>query len=241
MEHLIAFQAYASIDEANEVAEKLNQEGITTEVITKAPRFAPVIIGNDYSDGYILKIPAADFSKANTLLYSDTPIDASLIDPGHPLHSLRNDELKDVLAKPDEWGAENYRVALSLLHHRGVSVSRQSLGQLKEERINELAERKKFNPSLIFIGYFAAAIPCFMNAAKFYKVPGPIFEGDHWQAAVFLGLIIGLVIVGARNTLPDGRRIPVYDNATLKHGIAILALNILSWVANALIFIQFFV
>lgn len=241
MSQLIAFQTYSSIEEANEVAEKLNQEGITTEIITKAPRFAPVIIGSDYSDGYILKIPDADFSKANTLLYSNIPLDASLIDPSHPLHSLSNEELKDVLAKPDEWGADNYRVALSLLSHRGVSISTQSIGQLKDKRMSELAQRKKFDPSLLAIGYFAATIPCFMNAARYYKVPSPIFKGDHWQVAVFLWLVIGMVIVGAKTTLPDGRRVPVYDNTTLKHGIAILTLNILSWAINALIFIQFFV
>ncbi len=41
MSQLIAFQTYSSIEEANEVAEKLNQEGITTEIITKAPPVRP--------------------------------------------------------------------------------------------------------------------------------------------------------------------------------------------------------
>ena len=227
IDHLISFQTFATVDEAIAIAEKLQQDGIRTEVVKAAPQFSAVIIGSSYSDSYILKIPAADFSKANKILYSYTPVDISLIDANHPLHAMTNGELREVLAKPDEWGADNYSVALALLNSRGVSMSSGILNKLKDERITVLAERKAMNPTIIFLGYFMSCYPAMLYISTKLGYHALFLLGAFGIFSDFLlvlGIILGFVIIGSKITLPDGSRIPTYNKTSRYHAIVILTI-----------------
>ena len=60
------------------------------------------------------------------------------------------------------------------------------------------------------------------------KLLDPIFPG-------LFGVLIGAVIIVSKTTLPDGRRISTFDNRTIRHGLAILGMNMLAWFINGLL------
>ena len=231
MEKLITFQTYASIEEANEVAERLQQQRIVTEVVKIAPKFPDVILGSNYDDNYLLKIPASNFTKAYGILYSSIPIDATLVDDDHPLCSMGNDELRDVIAKPDEWGADNYRVALALLNDRGITITDGQFDQFKEERTRLLAQKKSLHPALIFLGYFMGFLPFTIYGMYVAGISSVGFAGFFWDFLWALGIIIGFVTVGSKTTLPDGTRIHTYNKTTIMHGKAIIVVYLISMIA----------
>ena len=247
MEELLAYQTFSLKSEAVEIAEKLRGAGIIAEVVEKATGLGGVFVGSNYADGYILRIASADFPKANSILYNRNEITAEAIDPHHPLNAMSDAELKDIVAKPDEWGADNYKIAVALLKNRNITISEKELTEMQEDRIAALSERKHMNPALLFIGYFTALSPVIANLFGtqdsnwvnrihdnngLYNIPAVYFV---WYFPGAAGLLLGFLIIGSKTTLPDGRRILTYDKATIKHGINISVLNILSWLVNILV------
>ncbi len=247
MDELLAYQTFSLKSEATEVAEKLRKAGIVTEIAEKATGLGGVFVGSNYEDGYILRIAATDFPTANALLYAHTEIDVANIDPDHPLNAMSIDELKDIVAKPDEWGADNFNTAMALLKGRNITISGRTIAKMQEKRIAVLSEKKRLNPWIIFIGYSTALSPVIANIygrhdyhalsdiqgiSGLSDIPASYFV---WYFPGIAGLFLGLFILAAKTTLPDGRRIMTYDNATIKQGIIITILNILSWLVNIFI------
>jgi hypothetical protein len=114
---LITYQTFSVLDDAMLVAATLHQNGILTEVSKKSPKLDSVFIGTDYVDEYDLKIPADKFGEANAILLKNAQ--EGEVSADHPLHSMDNEELKAIVAAPDEWGADNYIVATQLLKKKG--------------------------------------------------------------------------------------------------------------------------
>jgi len=231
MQELIAYQTFASAAEADEVAAQLINAGIPAEVAKKAQPLDVVIAGDDYSDGYIIRIPPACFEQANDLLYVKE-LDVSTIDAAHPLCALTNDELKEVIARPDEWGMDNYSIAMALLKSRGMIMSDKLLAEIKQDRIEELSVRRPASGWLLLTGYLSALAPLARNYMYGHDRISPSVGYIIWFFPGFAGLFISGLLLQAKITLPNGTRIPAYNDAVLRQAMIILALNILSWVVN---------
>ncbi len=195
-----------------------------------------MLIGNDYGDKIILKIAGSDFIAANDVLYN-TPIRLADVPAEHPLIAMPSAELLDILSKPDEWGAYNYRIAKELLAERGIAIAESKLKRLAEERTAILSERKKISPVLIAAGYASSLV----NMGRMFFYVGfaagglganNVMSEAIWYFPGFFGLVLGGIIVGVKNTLPNGDRTPVYTAGTIKHGVAMFALNALAWLVN---------
>ena len=237
MQELIGYRKFPTAVDAEIVAEQLRVHGITCYVIKLQAKLAAIYIGTEYTEPFELQIPQERFRQANQILFSEAAANMQEVDPHHPLLALNDDELRSVISKPDEWGPENYAVALALLKNRGVSISEAQLGQMQEQRINTLSERKPMPGYVLFIGYACVFMPFWLNGLHYYHNAKML---PVWYFPGFFGMIIGAVIISAKTTLPDGRRISTFDNSTVRHGIAILGMNILAWIINAL-FLAFIV
>ncbi len=237
MPELLTFQTFAGIDEAREAAEILEKNGIVTLIAERNGRqLDAVLIGNDYGDKITLKIAGSDFTAANDLLYN-APINLADVPANHPVLALPSADLLDILSKPDEWGAYNYRIAKTLLAERGIVIADTKLKKLAEERTAILAERKTLSPLLLAAGYASSLIN--LGRLFFYVgfAAGATGATDTMSEAVwyfpgFFGLVLGGVVVTAKNTLPNGERTPVYTAGTIKHGMAMFGLNALAWLVN---------
>lgn len=231
MKELIVFQSFEMEEDATELAAMLEEEGITAEVAKLPRRMDAVLIGNDYTNNYVVKIAGSDFERANEVLYGKEtgPI---AVDAGHPLQAMSNEELRAVAGSPDEWGPDNYQVALALLEQRGEPMTDALLKELQQKRIGTLAEKKKISSLLVFLGYLTALLPAARNIPH-------IAEGSNslsvWFFPGALGLLIGMSVIVARTTLPNGQRVLTYDAASIKQGMWIVGVNIVSWVVNFLV------
>ena len=149
------------------------------------------------------------------------------------LLSFSEEELMDVIAKPDEWGFYNYNIATALLKKKGVTVSAEQKEVFEKERLAELGKQKSLSLFWIGVGY---AIPLInvIYAVIYYDTY--IANNLRWLFTGVAGLIIGFILVYSKRTLPNGTRIPVYIDKDRKHGPILLKVNAIFWIANGAIF-----
>lgn len=226
MSDFLTFQEFDTYEDAVELGNKLEELGIPTQIEQNKPLLDQNFIGKQYNNYILLKIPGEYFERAHKMLIETTKVNLADVDKNYMLFSLSTKELMDVLAKPDEWGAYNYNVALAILKQRGESPDEQKTETLQQENIFKLYKRRKLPDHWLVFGYgfsLIGVIASAMNAwttllilYQFYLLPG------------ILGIILGLIINRTKKTLPNGEHIYAYDDKARKHGFYMLWLGILS-------------
>lgn len=205
MKQFLTFRRLQSLDEAPLITAVLEQHSIPFEVVTEEDLGLPQhFIGQRFDAAALIKIPADYFAKANNLLQQAVTADIDIIEPDYHLLSFTEEELRDILRNPDEWGDYDYALAVQLLRKRGIEYSDKELAQLKQERLAELAVPEPGKPVWIVLGYMLA-----------------ILGG-------LLGVAIGYQFMRGKKTLPDGRRIYVFTKETRDHGITIFAIGLIT-------------
>lgn len=200
----LTFQKFNDAGLATTVAEKLKEQHIEFELANEQPNFDPSYAFNAVEPTIHLKIQAADFSKAHTVLEEYYQNQLQDVDPDYYLLSFSNQELQEIIEKPDEWGHFDYALAKKLLAERGISITPAKAEQLKKERLHELAKPETTGIYWIYAGYLFA-----------------ILGGA-------LGLLLGYIIAYFKKTLPNGDRVFVYLPSERAHGKRILIISIIS-------------
>jgi len=224
MNNLLTFRDYGTKDEADEVAAKFEAHSIPVKV--ERGLLDAVIIGKDFHNKFKVRIPAADFERAQKILIDETQVDINIVAKNYMLLSFTNDELLDVVAKPDEWGEYNYNLAKALLQQRGVTVNEQQEQALKQKYVAQISEQRSLDGGWMILGYvfpLLAMIACILNNRvivgfifSFYALPG------------ILGIILGLVVTTTKKTLPDGAQILSFNKRTRAHGYAMIILGVVA-------------
>jgi hypothetical protein len=210
------FQKFNDPQLARTIANQLAELGIRSQIVDENPNFNPSFVTNVVEPTIHLKLQAQDFGQAHQALEEYYEQHFNDIDPDYYLLSFTNQELRDILAKPDEWGHFDYALAKQLLAERGQTITADEAKELKQQRIRELSRPERTHKGWIVLGYISA-----------------IFGG-------FFGLIIGYVLAYTKKTLPDGRTVPVYPHRARHHGKRIFFIAIagtLFWVIYRLLHI----
>lgn len=140
----------------------------------------------------VVKIPIPSFEIANALTESDAKF--ITIPKNHYLASFTDRELMDVIKNPDEWGMNNYNIALKIMEGRGKKFSQEELAGLKNERMTVLSKPTKVEPAWIYAAFSSA-------------VAGGMF-------AIFFGRML----YTSTKLLPNGKRVYLYDAESRKNG-----------------------
>jgi hypothetical protein len=160
------------------------------------------LYGKDSSmNNYSVKIKPEDFDRANSILQNLSEQSLTSIDQDHYLFAFSDDELLDILAKPDEWNEYDYVLAKKILAGRGEDVSEQHIEKLKGARIQKLMEHATISPAWIVIAYISA------------------FLGG------VLGLFTGWHLNKSMKVLPNGRRIYSYSEEVRNHGMQMMLIG----------------
>ncbi|MCW3122828.1 MAG: hypothetical protein JWQ38_2320 [Flavipsychrobacter sp.] len=234
MSDFLTFREFETRREADELAAKLKQYSITAVVEQTRNLLDQNFIGKQYNNYVLLKIKGEDFERAQKILIDTTEVDLAQVEKGYMLLSLSNDELTDILAKPDEWGEYNYNLALALLKERGVTIDAQKTETLKQQHITESAKQRSLSAFWIIFGYSVSLISIAACITNNKVVLMLLYDFDLLPGV--LGIILGLVVYLTRRTLPNGTQIYSYDNKARKQGLYILLVGILSF---ALIVVKF--
>lgn len=209
------FKKFPSAQMAQETAQLLNDAGIQTIVADDAPPVDVTFSGGGSQQQLTeIRIAQEDFDKAQAVLQKQAEKLIDEIDPGYYLFEFSDEELYEILAKPDEWGEVDYALSAQILRRRGKSVEQEDLVNLVRERIKTLAEPEKKQTGWIIFGYITA------------------FVGG------FLGLIIGYSLWKSKTTLPNGAKVHSYLEKDRNHGKTIFIIGVI--VAPVLIAIQVF-
>lgn len=203
---LIQFRSFSTEEEAITFSKKLTEHGILCEVIKNVLMIDKSIIGNSSDFEFHVKIKSTDFEKANKVLDEIYSTEVNAIDKDYFLYQFTIAELKDVVAKADEWGNLNVQLALKILKDKGIEIHEVEIQKLKEHRLVELSKNENSSPLIIFAGYFFAV------------------------AGAILGFWIGASLYFSKNTLPNGEQVYNYSKFDRNHGYIIMGISILAFI-----------
>lgn len=209
MDEFVMFRRFIDAGKAKELAEELGNKGIECQLIDNS-----LSAEITFSSNIEVMIRQSDFEKANKILDEKADVLLMDINKEHYLFQFTNDELYDILSKPDEWNPLDYKLAQRILNDRGQDVKSDLLMSLKQARLAGLSKPIKGQTFWIIVGYvFSFTIS-------------------------FVGLIIGWFLWKTKKTLPGGEKIYVYTENNRIHGQLIFLIGIIFWLIA--IFIKYF-
>ena len=185
----------------------LDANGIEYEVAENRSSLDALYAGNQPQRIFFLKLKQVDFPRVDELLQSESERELHATESDdHYLNGFTDDELVEILARPDEWTAFDFQLAQQILKGRGKEFDQETLGNLKQKRISEMAKPVKASGRLIFVGYLLAL------------------------AGGFLGALVGLTLMITRKTLPTGDVVYVYTKRDREQGSRIFVLGLIVFV-----------
>lgn len=194
-ETYLTFQKFNDIELANEIAGRLKQNDIECFVQDNQGKFFdPSFANNSVEPDIAIKLKPDDFIKANKALEDYYKKQLDTVDKDYYLFEFSDNELTEIISKPDEWGNFDYQLAQKILKDRGKEIKPDTVQNLKTQRIDELSTPEKASKRLIIAGYFF------------------VFFG------VVVGIIIGWSLYNSKKTLPNGQRVFVYRNEDRMQG-----------------------
>lgn len=234
-ESFLTFQTFSDPAIAREVEEILQNAGIELILEKEAPRLLDKIwIGYSLEPDIIIRIKPDDFEKAHQCLqnYFDSHINE--IRKDYFLFSFSNDELLEVIRKPDEWGDLNYRLAQKILADKGVSPDDSIIQKMKHVRIEELAKHEKTDWGVIIIAY------SFLFAGILFLLP--IFEAGFVFSpyGFIICLLLGRHLAYNKKILPNGSTALTYNAFSRKQGKIIIIAAIILLLVSIIAWITFF-
>lgn len=196
--------------EAREFAGILTHHQIEFRFEDQAASFDPTFANNEINREYRIKLRKTDFKKADELLDTMTERLLNSVSPAYYLFEFTDEELFEIVQKPDEWSRYDFLLAQRILNERGLAITPSEIELLRERRLQELSRPENSSQTWILFGYLFALL-------------GGIF-----------GILIGWHILAHKKTLPDGKQVPGYSVSDRKHGswIALLgAISLLIWLS----------
>jgi hypothetical protein len=208
-ETFMPFRRFDSRQEAQQFVEILDKNRVVYELEEYSKNINPLIL--DSSKEIMIKLRQEDFEQANEFVLEDDDING--LDENYNLYSFTDEELIEIVVKPNEGGELDRTLAPKLLIKRGYDLNNLDIESKKKDYIEELAQSQEETPMLIIAGYFFA------------------FWGG------LLGLAIGLRLENMKTTLPNGEKVFTYTEKYREHGSGISILSVIMIIIYALLFI----
>ena|SRR5215211_6634070 len=209
-DRFLTFKVFSDSETAQDFADILRQKDIPYFIEEDALVFDPSYANNEFNKDYRLKLRQQDFERANKALqdYYNSHLDN--VNKDYYLFEFTDQELHEIIAKPDEWGHFDYQLAQKLLADRGKEIKPEETQELKSKRIDELTKPEIVKNSSIIWAY----ILCL------FLFPIGLFMGWNWGYS--------------KKTLPNGQRVYVYDYNAQKHGRRIFTIGMILLVLSIL-------
>ncbi len=216
-ENFLIFKKYINKGIATEIGEQLKDNHIEfiIEDNTKINKqfFDPTFSNNSSNYEISLKVRQQDFNKAQKVLNEYYKELANLVDKDYYLFEFTDQELLEIIYKPDEWGELDNQLAQKILADRGKGIKPEIINLRNKKRAKKISKGE--------------------NASKYlfyrYKNLG-IFGG-------FLSIFLGYDLVNSKKTMPNGKQVYTYREEDRKHGVKIFIIGIvisILWLAYIL-------
>ncbi|GAA3989564.1 hypothetical protein [Hymenobacter antarcticus] len=160
---------------------------------------------------FVVRLHLADFERARQVEDEENEALMAEAAPDHYLFGFSDDELFDILVKPDEWNSYDVSLARHVLRQRGREVSPDTVQLLRRHRVAEMAKPEPSQKTWIVAGYLFAAV-------------GGI-----------LGMAIGWHLHYHKKMLSDGTQVRAFSARDRLHGFRILLLGVVGLFVSLLL------
>ena len=201
-EEFITFQKFNDQIAAMDLGAILHEGNIDYELENASPSFDASFANNELSKEFRIKIRKQDFEKANGLIKQISLSQLDSVDKDYYLFDFTDEELMEIISKPDEWGQFNFLLAQKILKARGKEIKPEEVEELNEQRLEELAKPEGEQEGWIIAGYIMS------------------FLGG------LLGVFYGWHLLTHKRTLPNGKSVYAYSQSDRKHGNRIFLIGI---------------
>ncbi|MCB2377713.1 hypothetical protein LGH70_08980 [Hymenobacter sp. BT635] len=203
MADFVSYQQFPNPEVAAPLLELLRRHEVAFETEFDKPRFDASFANNATSTYFVVKLHPEDFETARALEEAQNQELTSQVAPDHYLFAFTDEELMDVLLRPDEWNSFDVTLARQILQDRGKTISPEAARLLRQQRNADLAQPEPSQKAWIAWGYLTAVL-------------GGLFA-----------FFIGWHLHTHRKTLPDGRKVHAFTPGDRAHGLRIMVLGAL--------------
>ena len=203
---LLVYKRFYEPELVNELTEILKTNGIEFEVTESSESLDSLYGDKNFSKQYFVKINGADFERVESILLNLSDKDLDTADKDHYLFGFTDEELLEIISKPDEWNKFDYQLSKKILKERGKEIDQETIDLLKKQRLNDLAKPEEGQKIWIYVGYVFALL------------------------GGLIGVVIGWHLSTYRKTLPNGQQVYGYKQADRKHGRRIWILGIIMFI-----------
>jgi hypothetical protein len=199
----ITYRKFNEQDQVEYLTNILKENEIDFEIAEDRDSLDTLYGANHLTKHFYIKIKKEDFAKADSILLSLMETDLATVDKDHYLFDFTDEELFEILSKPDEWNEADYLLANKILRDRGKEISDHTITLLKTQRIKELAKPDEGHRRWMYAGYIFALL------------------------GGLLGIFIGWHLSTFKKTLPNGQRVYGYTEMDRMHGNRILIIGLI--------------
>jgi hypothetical protein len=214
-ENFLTFQKFNNEEIAQELINKLTEKGIPVEIEDSNKFFDPTFAANALTREIRINLRPQDFETAQKLLAHHYKEQVNSIDKDYYLFEFSDQELTEIIMKPDEWGDFDYQLAQKILGDRGKEIKPEVAELLRKQRNDDLSRPETSSRYIVYAGYASAFL-------------GGLF-----------GLLIGWHLSYSKKVLPDGRSVFRYTENERNHGTRILLIGCVSVITGIIIRLYF--
>lgn len=201
MSEFLTYSKFYTNQEAEEFAALLQKNGIPFEAERVGAPLDGLYVGEDTDPRYLVKVLQTDFKKVNELMKHEMERQVEYVRSDYYLYQFTNEELADVVRRPDEWNYFDQALAKKLLLQRNVALEAIPVGNVFSAE--DLYQPSRIEGSWLLLAYLAAI---------FFP---------------FVGVPLGAVLFRGKRTLRDGTKVPLFDVSAMNHGWVLLAIGVL--------------
>jgi hypothetical protein len=200
----LSFRKFNSPEQAEQLLDILTNNGIPYFIVDETSNYDPsTLSGTSLQKTIMIKIKSSDFILAEKLLGEAASQNLENADKDYYLFSFKDEELIEILLKPDEWNAFDIELSKKILKEKGKAVNPELIEALRKQRLEDLARQEPSQKNWIIIGYICSI------------------------AGGFLGVCIGWHLMSYRKKLPNGELVYSFNDSDRKNGKIILITGIL--------------
>lgn len=219
-EQFVAFQSFSDLELATAFTEMLDESSIPYKLLKVPQVLSSDIIGTTSSPDFVLQLRPGDFSKAHRSLREYFKPMTETVEKDYYLFEFSNNELFDIISRPDEWGYFDYQLAQKILTDRGQEIDDLLLQKLNRERSEFLGKPEKAGFLLFSFAYLLILI-------GFIYTVSPVFSlYDFTFCSPIVSFFIGRHVFRNTKVLPDGQSVYSYRPSDRKHGNVIIYLSL---------------
>ena len=205
---LLVYKRFYEQERANGLTELLADNGIEFELTEDKENLDALYGDKQFSKQYFVKIKADDFKNVDSILLNLSEKELETVDKDHYLFGFTDEELFEIISKPDEWNEFDFQLAKKILRERGKEINQNTIDLLKKQRLNDLAKPEEGQRNWIYAGYIFALL------------------------GGLIGVFIGWHLSTYRKTLPNGQQVYGYKQEDRKHGRRIWIIGAIMFIVS---------